>query len=77
MSMMVQCLLAAGMLVGSCMRTIAANAPNMGTTQTAKEFKYGQGANGTIHYLLFLPQGYANEGGKRWPLMLFLHGAGE
>ena len=28
-------------------------------------------------YLLFLPQGYADRGTNRWPLMLFLHGAGE
>jgi predicted peptidase len=27
-------------------------------------------------YLLFLPEGYGKEN-KRWPLMLFLHGAGE
>jgi predicted peptidase len=28
-------------------------------------------------YLLFLPQGYATSSEKRWPLILFLHGAGE
>ena len=28
-------------------------------------------------YLLFLPEGYQQRGEKRWPLMLFLHGAGE
>lgn len=28
-------------------------------------------------YLLSLPQGYDPAGGKKWPLMLFLHGAGE
>jgi predicted peptidase len=28
-------------------------------------------------YLLFLPEGYQPRGKKRWPLMLFLHGAGE
>jgi predicted peptidase len=28
-------------------------------------------------YLLFLPTGYDPESGQRWPLMLFLHGAGE
>jgi len=30
----------------------------------------------SIDYLLFLPQGYG-EPGKKWPLMMFLHGAGE
>jgi len=29
-----------------------------------------------IKYLLYLPEGYEN-GDKKWPLMLFLHGAGE
>jgi len=28
-------------------------------------------------YLLYLPRNYGVEKGKRWPLMLFLHGAGE
>lgn len=30
-----------------------------------------------LNYLLFLPEGYASDTSKRWPLMLFLHGAGE
>jgi predicted peptidase len=30
-----------------------------------------------LNYLLFLPQGYATDSGRKWPLMLFLHGAGE
>jgi predicted peptidase len=30
-----------------------------------------------VSYLLFLPEGYNPEGPKRWPLLLFLHGAGE
>ena len=28
-------------------------------------------------YLLFLPKGYGEDAAKQWPLMLFLHGAGE
>src|SRR5215813_2515754 len=28
-------------------------------------------------YLLFLPKGYDGKSKKRWPLILFLHGAGE
>lgn len=33
----------------------------------------------TVHtrYLLHLPAGYENQKRKRWPLVLFLHGAGE
>src|SRR6267142_4844090 len=30
-----------------------------------------------LNYLLFLPEGYAENSDKKWPLMLFLHGAGE
>ncbi len=29
------------------------------------------------NYLLYLPEDYAKDPGKKWPLMLFLHGAGE
>jgi predicted peptidase len=28
-------------------------------------------------YLLYLPEGYEKSGDKKWPLILFLHGAGE
>lgn len=31
----------------------------------------------TLDYLLYLPQGYDAKGNTTWPLMLFLHGAGE
>ncbi len=30
-----------------------------------------------VHYLLFLPNEYTPEAGKRWPTILFLHGIGE
>ena len=30
-----------------------------------------------LEYLLFLPEGYKEDKKKQWPLMLFLHGAGE
>ena len=30
-----------------------------------------------LHYLLYLPKGGDANGGGRWPLVLFLHGAGE
>jgi predicted peptidase len=31
----------------------------------------------SLDYLLFLPQDYGKEPDKKWPLMIFLHGAGE
>jgi predicted peptidase len=30
-----------------------------------------------LNYLLHLPQNYSEENNKKWPLILFLHGAGE
>ena len=30
-----------------------------------------------LNYLLYLPKGYDAQGEKRWPMILFLHGAGE
>src|ERR1041384_3302485 len=31
----------------------------------------------TANYLLYTPRGYQAKGEKKWPLILFLHGAGE
>ena len=30
-----------------------------------------------LNYLLFLPQDYGKEQGRKWPVIMFLHGAGE
>jgi predicted peptidase len=45
--------------------------------QTVHEFKFSKLHTATLKYLLFLPKGYNPNGTKHWPLMLFLHGAGE
>jgi predicted peptidase len=42
--------------------------------QTAHVFEH---ATGTLRYLRHLPPGYGEGGPRRWPLVLFLHGAGE
>ncbi len=44
--------------------------------QTEHEFEKTMKKELALDYLLFLPEGYA-ESEKEWPLMLFLHGAGE
>ena len=31
----------------------------------------------TLDYLLYLPEDYGQDPARRWPLILFLHGAGE
>lgn len=45
--------------------------------QEKKEFKGRSVKSLQLEYLLFLPQGYSEDKERRWPLMLFLHGAGE
>jgi predicted peptidase len=47
------------------------------TAQAAKTFSKTVTRTLSAQYLLFLPKGYSDQGEKRWPLMLFLHGAGE
>lgn len=38
---------------------------------------YGKEIVRTLRYWLFLPEGYQDDGQKQWPLLLFLHGAGQ
>jgi predicted peptidase len=45
--------------------------------QMAKQFKFKKTREIQLDYLLFLPKGYEAKSEKRWPLILFLHGAGE
>ena len=45
--------------------------------QMAKHFEFTRPGQVKVDYLLYLPKGYEAKAGKRWPLMLFLHGAGE
>lgn len=46
-------------------------------TVTAATFDWKITRNGVLQYLLYLPPDYASKPNERWPLMLFLHGAGE
>jgi len=45
--------------------------------QTAQKFHLERKQVLDADYLLFLPEGYGEDATKRWPLILFLHGAGE
>jgi predicted peptidase len=47
------------------------------TMQTPQSFSRTITKTVKVNYLLFLPRDYASAGAKRWPLILFLHGAGE
>jgi predicted peptidase len=52
-------------------------AQNTAPAQQEKTFKGRITRTVTADYLLFLPQDYTRQKSKRWPLILFLHGAGE
>ena len=45
--------------------------------QTPKQYRFKKTEKLKLQYLLFLPKGYKAKSAKRWPLILFLHGAGE
>ena len=61
-----------GMLIGT------ATADDMALkNQEKKTFKVRSVKALQLDYLLFLPEGYKEDKKKQWPLMLFLHGAGE
>lgn len=57
----------------------AAYSQNSSTNKVemAKKFTFEKTQHYELNYLLFLPKDYSNGSGKRWPLILFLHGAGE
>lgn len=48
----------------------------MGAISINEDFHKRQAKNG-LKYLLYLPSGYTKDKEKEWPLILFLHGAGE
>jgi predicted peptidase len=67
------------LLLTACNSTKPDSASNLGSAQNqmAKQAKFKRTQSFSINYLLFLPQDYEAKSGKRWPLILFLHGAGE
>lgn len=56
---------------------VAAQSEDMPRNQTAQSAEITFTKTVNLKYLLFLPKGYEEEKNKKWPLMVFLHGAGE
>jgi len=73
------CLLAAATWVALAASTSAqpGATPNPASTQMVKHFHFSKTVSADVNYLLFLPKGYDEKAEKRWPMILFLHGAGE
>ena len=64
----------------ACALTIAGSATlaeDMKDPQQIKTLKRRVAKTVATQYLIYLPKDYAAQSKKRWPLMLFLHGAGE
>ena len=47
------------------------------SVQTQESITVAGGKKQTVSYLLYLPEGYQEKADAKWPLMIFLHGAGE
>jgi predicted peptidase len=60
----------------AALTTLGADSDQPGR-QVSKRAKIQNAKTVELEYLLFLPAGYGDEKAKQWPLMLFLHGAGE
>jgi predicted peptidase len=72
-------LLASALLLPQMPRGLTADEPQPGPDSVNQPRKLKTKATQKIevNYLLFLPKDYAADARKKWPLMLFLHGAGE
>lgn len=56
---------------------VAAETAKPQDVQMAKQFQFRQTKTAQVNYLLFLPKAYKQGSGEKFPLILFLHGAGE
>ena len=73
-----QLLTAAALLaLTACTTTQPAATSNPPPAQMVKQFQFTKTLSAKVNYLLFLPKGYDAKPGQHWPLILFLHGAGE
>lgn len=57
--------------------TLPAPAQEVSAPQLLRQRYYSETTGKIREYYLYLPKGYADAPSKRWPMLLFLHGAGE
>ena len=62
---------------GMAGRSMAAEEPGKTGGQSEEMFQREITKTVGLRYLLYLPKGYGENQEQKWPLMLFLHGAGE
>lgn len=66
------------LVVGACLTVSAlAQQPEGDSVQQVKTFSKRVSRAISLDYLLFLPKAYETKPDQKWPLILFLHGAGE
>ena len=72
-------LLTAASLLALAANVLAQSAATatLSSTQMVKHFQFKKTLSAELDYLLFLPKGYDSKTELRWPMMMFLHGAGE
>lgn len=63
--------------LAACLPGATGGEPAGSKNLIAKKFEFSVTRKTDLNYLVYLPKGYESEAGKKWPLMLFLHGAGE
>lgn len=66
------------LVVGACLTvSVLAQQPESDSVQQVKTFTKRVSRSISLDYLLFLPKDYSVKPEQKWPLILFLHGAGE
>ena len=64
-------------ICGTSERSMATGEQTQNGGQSEQTFEKEIAKTVCLRYLLYLPKGYGEDKDKRWPLILFLHGAGE
>lgn len=70
-------LCALSLLAGASCRTMKSRQSTAPGAISPAQLTWRVSQTVTLPYLLYLPPDYAPDSGRRWPLLLFLHGAGE